>query len=480
MFYTTRRILSFFKALKHVLPLGFALNLNNLAFSEELFNINENLQISGSASLQENVQSDGTHLWNVEEEALQKHSLQPSSAAAYHPSQISLGMGLIYNKLWKLIFQLDYAHQLPLQFSLYPNEREAKKVNISNLYVSLPIPGQNFSFWAGRRSFEFPALSLFALPNPLDQINLQGLGFEFQNFQISLSASEGNVSTIASDSNDQTLFDPQGKPVLYSYREYTATLFLSGKILLSEGRLFEPVFALKYYNGNNKAGKTAEDGSYKTYPIKRSSAFIVGGVFSRPISNGFSGHTTVWFESLPADKLILPSSIQNLDKFDGFGRIPSFYPENTIGFADASEIEIENFGGLCTAMVATHNSYSQPLAKLTPDPTATTLIPEGEAVNKQNNRLSIDLQPLYFINPFVHAGIDLNLNYVTPKLLPSDVSSFIVSPLIRYAFDKKLDSKNYGYMSVSYGVYDWKIKKQDDGSPTDKLFSAQAGINIVI
>lgn len=480
VFYTTRRILSFFKALKYVLLLGSVSFLHNLAFCEEVFNPNENLQISASASIQENAQSDGTHFWNVEKDALQKHSLQPSSAAAYQPSQVSLETNIVYNKFWKLNFQLDYAHQLPIQLSLYPTEREAKKLNISDLYISFPMPGQNFSFWAGRRSFQFPVISLLALPNPLDQINLQGLGIESENFQISVSVSQGNVSTISSDKTDQIIFDPAGNPVLYSYQEYIATLFLSGKILLSEGRLFEPIFAMRYFNGNNKSAQTAEDGSYKTYAIKRSSAFIVGGVFSRPISNGFSGHTTVWFESLPSDKIIMPGSIQTLDSFDGLGRIPSVYPRNTIGFTDASEIEIEDFGGLRTAIFATHNSYAQPLAKLTPNSSETSLIPEGDATNKQNNRLSIDLQPIYFINSSVHAGIDLNFNYVAPKLMLDDVNSFIVSPLIRYATDKKLDSKNYVYVSVSYGIYDWKIKKQSDGTATDKLLSAQAGINVTI
>ena len=67
------------------------------------------------------------------------------------------------------------------------------------------------------------------------------------------------------------------------------------------------------------------------------------------------------------------------------------------------------------------------------------------------------------------------MHHLGTKLFYDDVNSGIISPFLKWAFDAKLNSEQYLFTSVSYGLYDWKIKKLSDGSQTNKLFTVQVG-----
>ncbi len=403
---------------------------------------------------------------------------QPTSEMAYMPNYLSLWSNVKIQNLGSLFARLDYMWDLPIQLGLYQNSQSVRSLLLKDLYFNIPFLTYEFNFWAGIRTFEFTPINLFSLPNPFNQIGLQGVGIETENLQISISANKSKLTTIGSNENNQLIMDDNGNAVKFPETEYILTLFLSGKFLLSEGRLFEPIFAFRYYMGS-KSHMQKSNPNNNIYRAKQASSFIAGGVFSRPISDGIAGTTTVWFSSLPSDNPISANTLPANGVYGGSGRVSANTPMNTIGIMDSSEFYYLQECGLLSAIYLTNNTYSSELPVLKSTNDENTLSQDGNSTSNSNDRLSLSLEPLFFMNRNLIGGVDLNLNYTTEKLLPDDANSIVISPLLKWAYDRKLNSEQYLFTSMSYGIYDWKIKKYSNGSRTDKLFTMQFGAKVV-
>lgn len=477
LYYITHHINSPFKLLKlYFILILYVLFGNQSAYSEQIIPISNKFKVTFGTDLQGSLKTAGTD-FEVKNQPYQNLDNQPTSAAAYSTDFFSAKLGVSWKDKISLHARADYLWQIPIQLGLYPTEQTPRTLILKDLYLKMQIPNFRTSIWFGRRTFEFAPIVLFQTPNPFDQINLQGLGLEFENFQIAASLNEGTVSTIATDQNQNLIVTPNGNVLLYPKTELIGTLFLSGKFLLSEGNLFEPIAAFRYYQGSPFS--TTASGA-TIYKATQGSSFIIGGIFSRPISSGMSGTTTLWFESLPADEAINLSSVQNSNQFNGLGRIPESYPRNSIGISDSSEFYFNRIGGLLTALVFTNNTYSASLPVLQPSSDNMSLVPDGTLTSIHSNKFSIDVQPIFFLSRNWHLGADLNFNYVAPKLFSNDANALLLTPLIRYAIDKKLNSTEYFFISAGYGFYDWKIKTYSNGVQTNGMFSTQAGFHITL
>lgn len=452
----------------------FSLSAVFYAYSEQTSHISKDVHATWELDLQSSLKTAGPD-FEVKNGPYQNLDNQPTSSAAYSTDFISSKVGFFLKDKISLHVRADYALQIPIQLGLYPVDQAPRSLILKDLYLKIPSPNSSSSIWIGRRTFQFEPIALFQAPNPFDQLNLQGGGIEFEKFQTSASINQANVSTIATNQNQNFVLDTNGNPILYQRKESIASIFISGNLILSEGKSFQPIAVLRYYLGN--ASNPNENG-VQQYSVNHASSFIIGGVFSHPISNGVSGSTTLWFDSLPSDKPIDLNSISTNGRFNGVGRIPFNYPRNAIGISDSSEFQFSTYGGILTALVFTNNTYSSILPILHPTSDNMSLIPDGNLTSIHSNKVSLGLEPIFFVTESVHTGIDLNYAYVTPKLFASDANALIITPLIRYAFDKKLMSKQYAFVSGSYGFYDWKIKTYSNGSQTDKLFSMQAGVSL--
>jgi hypothetical protein len=443
------------------------------AYPEQTAPISKDIHATWELDLQSSLKTAGPD-FEVKNGPYQNLDNQPTSSAAYSTDFISSKVGFFLKDKISLHVRADYALQIPIQLGLYPVDQAPRSLMLKDLYLKLPISNSDSLIWIGRRTFQFEPIALFQTPNPFDQLNLQGGGIDFENFQASASVNPASVSTIAIDQNQNFVLDISGNPILYQRREYIASVFVSGNLTLSEGKSFQPIAVLRYYTGDSSSPST---NGVQEYSVNHASSFIVGGIFSRLPSNGMSGTTTLWFDSLPSDKPIDLNSISTNGKFDGVGRIPINYAKNALGISDSSEFQFNRYGGILTALVFTNNTYSVVLPVLHPASDNMSLIPDGNLTSIHSNKISVGAQPIFFLTEFVHTGIDFNYAYVTPKLFANDANALIMTPLIQYAFDKKLMSKQYAFVSGSYGFYDWKIKTFSNGSQTDKLFSMQAGVN---
>ncbi|WP_186647753.1 hypothetical protein [Fluviispira vulneris] len=400
---------------------------------------------------------------------------QATSATAYSVDSLSAKFSLDLRDWVSLKVRVDYFWDSPFIYNLYPKEYEQNKYHLRDFYLNFPSSAKISSFWVGRRTFEFENVYLFQLDNPFNQIELQGFGYENDVFQASLALNNESVFATGRDINGNQILDNDNNPQLYDEHDLILTAFFSGKFLLSEGKIFQPIFALRYYQELNK--QKNENNNVKLDTVVNTSSFMVGGIFSRPLSDGLKGHTTVWFQSLPADKNVQPYNRTVSSSYKGKGRIPPNYPQNTIGILDSSEFYFTPYAGILSGIILLNNTYASELPVLKIADDKKSLIQDGLQTARLANRLSIDVQPVYLITRNWQLGLDFSLVYVSRKLIASDANSVAITPILKYSFDKKLSTNQYFFFSCSFGYYDWKIKTLPDGTQTQNLFTTQSGIN---
>ncbi len=475
MFYIRRcynnSLQNYRKIIKYFLLVILLTKIQHAVNAEEKFKLSEQWQVFSSSSFRGNFHTAGSSL-QVNDIPNQNLENQASSAAAYSTDYISLGLGIEKKETFTIKSKLNYSWQKKYHLDLFPKSYSERVVQLRDLYVNIPLKNLGSFFWVGRRTFEFEDIYLFQESNPFNQIELNGLGFETNVFQMSLAFNKETVYTTGKDQNDKTIVDSNGNNILYENDDYVFTLFMSGKFLLSEGKMFQPILSLRAYNSITK---DSPQGVQKD-KVSLSSSFILGGIFYRPESDGFKGTTTIWFSSLPADKEAKPTDTTVKSSFYGEGRVPPNYPQNTLGIADSSQFSFDKFGGLLTSLVILNNVYASNLPVLHISENEESLQSDGKSFSRTTNRVSIGLQPVKYITKHIQLGLDLNFNYVTKKLLANDANSFVITPIIKYSFEKQLLTKKYIFFSMSYGHYDWKIKTFSNGTKTDNLFTTQTGI----
>ncbi len=442
------------------------------AFSEENVELSECWKLSYGGILRGNFRT-ATENFNINDIPNQNLDNQASSAAAYSTDYFSARLGLELKNIGSMHTRVDYLWQNSIQYNLYPNKFTQRKVLLRDFYLEIPFESKEFSFWVGRRSFEYDSIYLFQASNPFDQIELQGFGFETNVFQASLSLNKETVLTTGKDQNGNQILDNNGKSRLFSDDDYIFTAYLSGRFLLAEGKIFQPILTLRAYQSFSKGNPP----SVLKDDVTLGSSFIAGGIFSRPISDGLKGTTTIWFESLPVDKEAIPDNNISTGSYYGEGRVPINYPQNTIGFADSSEYFYNRNGGLLFGIIILNNTYASALPILQVSDDGNTLVPDGTSTSRIANRISLDLQPVFYFAHNFQFGIDTNFNFVSKKLIANDSNSFVITPILKYVYDGELKTNKYFFTSMSYGFYDWKVKVLPDNNRTDKLFTVQSGIN---
>ncbi len=433
-------------------------------FSSDLWNIQGGVEAQGA------FQQSDTKI-QLLNNPKQKLNNQPTSVLAHMPPTISL-LGNVEHKNWgKFKLRILKFWEQPFSYGVDKQVLSTHQINIQDFYAEVPWDTQNAQLWFGVRSFEFEGSSLFGIGNPFDQIAVQGGGIEWENIRFAAGLRTQTVSSIGANSENKLVSYKNSQPQKYEATEYVAKIFISAKLLLSEGRLFEPIFSLNYYTGI--AGKNKDN--VNIYSVKPASAMIVGGVFSRPLANYVSGTTTLWFSSLPAEKTISPSQFPQDNTYEGAGRVDAQTPKNTIGLLDNSSFYFKNYIGLLSAIALTYESYPSELPILNVVNQGNALQPDENKKTNVQQKMSLTLEPQFFIAKKVSVGANINGTYVSQKLFYDDANALLISPFCRWIPNNLLLSPNYIFLSVSYGKYDWKLKQLSNGSMTDTLWTAQLG-----
>ena len=393
---------------------------------------------------------------------------QATSGEAYKANFLSARLGLNLKNVGELQTRFDYYWTTSSNYSLFLNSYSKRRLLLRDFYVKIHLLSPDYSIWAGKRTFEFDDISAFQIANPFNQIGLIGVGIDSSVFQIAVAVNKETVLSKGKDLSGNYILDANGTNILYSNDDYLATLFMSGRFILSEGKIFQPIFSLRYYRSYQKDNIA----NVKKELIYSTSSMIIGGVYLRPLNNGVKGTTTIWFSTYPYNGYDNSNA-----KYLGENRVSLNYPQNIIGFSDSSEFMFTKKFGLITGIIILNNTYSKDLAVLKITDDKSRLSPNGTETSRNTNRVGIVLQPLVFLTENIYFGLDTNLNYVSKKLIETDANSFIVTPLIKYVFDSHLQSKNYFYLSLNYGLYDWNIKELPDDRKTRVLLTTQTGVS---
>ena len=450
------------------------------AYGLERWNLSDDLTLRIGAEFSHALQFDKGHT-DLSGMPIQGFDNSPVSSMANTYKYFSLYSTLNKRQIGLIRFRMDYLWNKPTNVGLYQKSFETNKLLLRDLYLKVPFTKSEINIWAGIRTFEFTPISIFDLPNPFDQVNLQGAGIEGKNIQISLSINQDSVKTISTTTINSPIsgktietidVDASGNPILSEINEYIITLFLSGKLLLPEGRLFEPIFSFRYYMGGSY-DTSSESPNHQVYRAKAASGMMIGGIFSRPISNGISGVTTVWFSTMPAADNTNTLPVNN--SYSGTDRVSTNIPKNTIGIMDSSEFYFTQESALFTGFYATNNTYSYDLPILKSSGDGANLQPDPYATSRSNNIINLGLEPNFLLTKNFIVGGDIDINYISEKLFQEDANGVIFSPFLKWAFDDKINTKKYVFTSLSFGIYDWQVKKFSDNSRTNTLISLQMG-----
>lgn len=397
---------------------------------------------------------------------------QPSSRTASPSDFYSIKFGLGYFNLFGLNTRLDYSKRNSYILNLFPNQYPINEFLLRDFYIEIPYGNENHLFWFGRKTIEQNSFYLLNSQNPFDLVELQGIGTENNKLTTALSINKETIYTTGTDKNKQLIVNSSGVPTLFSKDNYVLTAHISGKFLLNNGNILNPHFSFRYYQD---IYSEEQRGDIKINNTQNSSSFLIGGIFMRSMKDGTVGETTFWFESLPKNKI--GKTLSQKFNYNEIERTPSNYSHNTIGIVDSSEFYIHKHFAIINEFYISNNNYSTYMPVLTPNQNKTELVKDGNKSAKSIYKISSVFHPVVIFTKKWNLAFDINFNYVDQKLLYDDVNSIVITPILKRAFDNKLKTKKFFYLSTSYGWYDWKIKLNNNQEPTDTLLITQAGIS---
>ncbi|MBX9703745.1 MAG: hypothetical protein K2X39_06295 [Silvanigrellaceae bacterium] len=455
----------------------------NKAFCSLVYDLPEQTKLEVSGSIKYAIRPFGRFFSFKASDQRLEH--QPTSEASYLYNESSLGADLLFRNDVSFHMSFHYSWVSPPTNSFQLTREQGKVLYLRNLFLRLPL-NEDYYLWSGARRILFPKIKLFEMDNPFTQDFIGG-GVESSSFKAFVSIDNGEVSTAAENAQGEQIKDLEGNLVFHVRPEKIITLFVSKKFLLAEGQVFEPIFLFRYYSWSNFDKNNLNSVKMK---VLNSTGFVFGGVFSRPLTYGTSGSTSLWFQNLPGNYKTVHSSaleseehlvvIKSNKLFHGQGRVTADLPQNVIGLADSSEFYLGERFGLITALHMTNNYYDQPVTEKVSFSQQDSAMEMQRRTVKIVNRFSLGLQPVYFFLKNMQFALDVNALLVDKKIFKNDANALIISPLFRYTMDGILNSEKYAFISISYGYYDWKVKRNIYSEKTDQLISLQLGLSYSI
>jgi maltoporin len=169
------------------------------------------------------------------------------------------------------------------------------------------------------------------------------------------------------------------------------------------------------------------------------------------------------------------ANIENAAQRNAALRGDSKFFDTTFILSDTANIDFPRWS-LLTGLWIEHDIYNaaRQLWKLSG---STITLDEGK-FTKKNTRISVGIQPVYFISDQVHAAFDVNYAMRTKRLSNIDSNGLIMTPILRYAMNKSALGTPQIYTSFSYGRYDAETKRQPDNSYKTTLVTTQTGFEI--
>lgn len=402
------------------------------------------------------------------------------------PSYFQMRMGQRFSNGVDAKLKLDSFG--PFFHELSDTSAEAAKnsvnLRVRDLYLSIPLGTENTRMWAGSRMLEYEDLRLFDGGNPFDT-NAFGLGIEGPRYEAAISYSKASRTAVVTNAS--------GQPVTSTAQNSTVNtkdVTLLTRMELAQWRSFQIKPMLKYVN---HAGAPEDKVSViRRKEIEGSSELTLGAVISRAGRPGYWGNTVLAVRETPSGligrtdqdenrgdeatkNLAKQTNAENSAARNAALRGDSRFYDTTFILTDTANIDFSRWS-LMTGLWVEHDIYNSPrqLWKLK----GSTIVQDDDNKTKKNTRVSVGLQPVYYISDQVHAAFDINYAMRTKRLSNTDANGLIMTPILRYAMNKSALGTPQIYASFSYGRYDAETKRQPDNSFKTTLVTTQSGFEI--
>ena len=317
------------------------------------------------------------------------------------------------------------------------NDWTGSKLAVRDLYLSLPLSPSGNALWVGTRDVEYEDVRLFDMGNPFNT-NAHGAGVKL-----------GNTEALISFNRDKEESTPRNTTT-DKVNVKDVAVYLGHDIALTKTLTLKP--KAKYINYGS-APKRADMPTGDKIP--GGEGFLLGGVLARQESTSWE-NSMLWYESEPTDKS---------------GIVPG--QDSTIGLSDSSSYEFGDFGLLWAAILEV-KTYGTPQPVMIKTDAAPGLV-AGKNTTQTNLGLCLAVQPVYYITPKFHAAFDVGYASIDKSVVNNQANVMTLTPILRYAMNKNTLASPQLYTSITYGMYDAKIKLNERGEPTDRLVTTQSG-----
>lgn len=369
------------------------------------------------------------------------------------PNYYNLGLQRVFSNGAKVRFEVDNDGFTPYLRNEWGQNGDASErsniislagrdLRLRELYLQLPVSG-DVKLWAGVRKLEWEDIRIFDYLNPFN-VNAIGIGVQSGNSHalISIDEAKNMIPNTGGEGENQESF-------------YTRNLTAFGRyeVKLGDSSSLKPMIWIKQF------GSSEENAAVNRQEVKGSTQFKVGAIYSS-WGNAFWANSGLWFESTPVST-------------DG-----SESGTNTsLGAMVSNSYELGDYG-LLTGLYAKYTSFKNAQQEYQIADDSESLEPDGNATTNNNIEASFGVQPVYYVTNHLHLALDLNYVMESKKLSMASTNAFFATPIVRYAMNKSTLGTPQIYTSITYGMYDWKVKTDANGDKTDALITTQTGFEV--
>lgn len=375
----------------------------------------------------------------------------PTSRHTRNPSYFDLRLGKTFENGSQVKFTIDNDGYTPHQDGFAAPESEnalaLRDFRVRDLYLELPVGDARL--WAGARRIEWEDIRIFDYGNPFN-VNGYGVGGSYAGTSLALSVEDRKTTDNKGTEDTKDDLTTPLKDVSFVARH---------ELSLGEGRAVKPMFWIKQY------GSAPENKDIGQDKVKGATAFKIGGIYSS-WSKAHSANMGIWFESNPVDRSGAKSGT-----------------DTAVGLMASNTYEFDAFG-ILTGLYLRYDSFKDSKAEFKIAGNKKALEADGDKTTNNQLSASLGVQPVYYATDHLHLALDLNYAATSKKLKwneqngSGDANVALITPIIRYAMNRNALGTPQIYTSVTYGMYDWKAKKNAKAEATDALLTTQTGFEV--
>lgn len=385
----------------------------------------------------------------------------PTTRIARSPSYFYFKVAKTFENDVQAAVKIDHEGATPHGDNNWGNAEE-QILRVRDLYLTIPVSADSH-IWAGARTMEWEDIRLFDNLNHFDT-NAHGIGAKVGDTQFFASFTKDKIEPSLTDAtgtaidNPPTTTDTSGNTVKgdkITVDRKNVTLFGRHEMKWGDHAMLKPMAKVVQY------GPTAKDTHTNPEVVRENTKgaqdISVGGVLSQ-WGDGFWANTHIWYDTLAVDRSGTKSGSNHI-----------------LGLGESANLDFGNWGMLMAFWGQLEQfKDKQSVFKIE----AGSLTADGTKTTKSITKMSLGVQPVYYLTDKLHCALDLNATKRSQYIRSYVADALLITPILRYTPTKNTMGNPQIYTSVTYGKYDWDVKKDVNGEKVDHLITTQTGLEV--